>query len=238
MNRRVTIATLAASSVGLLVPLTGAERVSTQPVATPAAGPATVVTAAADRDDAVLPGVAGDRRGAAHAVLRIADGSRVGKVTFVRDPRGGTIVRVVLDLPGHLNAGNAFHGFHVHANNDPSNGNGCKADPTQPPETHFTSADGHFTEPEKTHGRHLGDLPALYVRRGGASEAVVVTDRFRPRDVVGRAIMLHAKPDNFGNVPVGKAAEQYRPRSKAAEELTRKTGNAGARIACGVIRSS
>ncbi len=63
----------------------------------------------------------------------------------------------------------------------------------------------------------------------------MVTDRFSPSEVIGRAVVLHDKPDNFGNVPVGKELDEYKPRSKAARELTHKTGNAGNRIACGVI---
>ena len=37
-----------------------------------------------------------------------------------------------------------FHGFHIHANDDPANGKGCIADPAQAPSTWFVSADGHL----------------------------------------------------------------------------------------------
>ena len=65
----------------------------------------------------------------------------------------------------------------------------------------------------------------------------MVTDRFSPSEVIGRAVVLHEKPDNFGNVPTGPAPDQYRG-SLIAKELTKRTGNAGNRIACGVITSS
>jgi hypothetical protein len=51
-------------------------------------------------------------------------------------------------------------------------------------------------------------------------------------------VVLPAKPDNFGNVPVGKDPDDYHPRSQAARDLTHQTGNAGNRIARGVITSS
>ena len=50
--------------------------------------------------------------------------------------------------------------------------------------------------------------------------------------------MLHAGPDNFGNVPVDDVAtapNAYTPNSAGATTATQNTGNAGNRIACGVI---
>ena len=239
MTRRLPAATLATSGVALLLaaaPLGAADAgpaVTTAPAQAPAQAPA---PAAADPVQALLTGTADED--AARATLRLADGTRVGEVRFLADPRGaGTVVVAALDLRGRLRAGNAFHGFHVHANDDPGNGEGCRADPAQPASTWFVSADGHFAAPGQKHGKHRGDLPALYVRRGGGSEAVAVTDRFSPAEVVGRAILLHAGRDNFGNVPVGTQPDQYTPNSPAATDLTARTGNAGDRIACGVIHA-
>jgi Cu-Zn family superoxide dismutase len=48
-------------------------------------------------------------------------------------------------------------------------------------------------------------------------------------------VIVHAGSDNYGNIPIGDAPDQYTPNSEAATEATAKTGNAGARIACGVI---
>jgi Cu-Zn family superoxide dismutase len=62
-----------------------------------------------------------------------------------------------------------------------------------------------------------------------------VTDQFEAHDLIGRAVVLHAAADNYGNVPVGEADNQYMPNDAAATDLTAGTGNAGARIACGVI---
>ena len=52
--------------------------------------------------------------------------------------------------------------------------------------------------------------------------------------MIGRAVVLHAGPDNFGNVPVGPNADQYTAGSTALAK-TQATGNAGDRFACGVI---
>ena len=45
---------------------------------------------------------------------------------------------------------NQFHGFHIHANNDPANGQGCVADPAAAKSTWFVSADGHLSEGQIT----------------------------------------------------------------------------------------
>jgi Cu/Zn superoxide dismutase len=47
---------------------------------------------------------------------------------------------------------------------------------------------------------------------------------------------LHQGPDNYGNVPVGTAPNQYTANSAEATTLTQNTGNAGARIGCAVIQ--
>ena len=60
-------------------------------------------------------------------------------------------------------------------------------------------------------------------------------DRIAIADLANRVVILHAKPDNFGNVPVGTADDQYTP-GKDALAKTQATGNASDRIACGVIR--
>jgi Cu/Zn superoxide dismutase len=47
--------------------------------------------------------------------------------------------------------------------------------------------------------------------------------------------VLHAGADNFGNVPVGANPDQYAANHQDAVTKTQNTGNAGDRIACGVI---
>jgi Cu/Zn superoxide dismutase len=48
-------------------------------------------------------------------------------------------------------------------------------------------------------------------------------------------VILHAGADNFANIPLGAGATQYTANSTDASAATAKTGNAGDRIACGVI---
>jgi Cu-Zn family superoxide dismutase len=81
----------------------------------------------------------------------------------------------------------------------------------------------------KTHGapsdseRHVGDLGNFKTDGQGNSEGSV-TDKFikliGPESVLGRTVVVHAGTDDLG---------------KGEGEESKKTGNAGARPACGVI---
>lgn len=173
----------------------------------------------------------------AEATLRAADGTKLGWARFSVQ-RDRTYVRVWLNLskrPG-TTALDAFHGLHVHANDVPANGAGCLADPAQPPATWFVSADGHLTMPGRTHGGHAGDLPPVLVDADGTADLKFTTARLSLAGLDNRAVVLHAGPDNLGNVPVGAAPDAYTPNSAAATAKTHATGNAGDRVACGVIR--
>jgi superoxide dismutase, Cu-Zn family len=170
----------------------------------------------------------------AQAVLRDASGNSVGRVIFTSGG-GSTLIAVSARLPAGAGV-DGIHGFHVHANDNPANGDGCIADPAQPAATHFVSADGHYNPGGGTHGDHAGDMPALFFTEGGSAAMSFIHDRFDPAAIRGRAVILHQAPDNYGNIPVGTAANQYTPNGPEATALTQATGNAGARIACGVIQ--
>ena len=84
-----------------------------------------------------------------------------------------------------------FHGFHVHAVGK------CEGPA-------FTTAGGHFSAPGQTHRNHAGDLPPLLVNADGSASAAFETDRFvlaQLRDADGSALIVHAGPDNFANIP-------------------------------------
>ncbi len=168
------------------------------------------------------------------ATLRLADGTSIGTVRF-HDDHGTTRVKVSLDVPDGKTAVRAFHGFHIHANDDPVNGVGCLADPTVASSTWFVSADGHLQGGGLGHGNHAGDMPSLHLDSDGTAEVTFEIDRFSVADLAGRAVIVHAGPDNLGNVPVGAEPNQYTPNSQTALDRTAATGNAGDRIACGVI---
>lgn len=156
------------------------------------------------------------------AKLADPDGKNVGTVE-VDDDDGDTQVSIrVSGLPA------GYHGFHVHTTGK------CEADsaaPDDPSKTgDFLSAGGHLNPDDSAHGEHLGDLPALLVRSDGTAEleftGPFTLDELRDDD--GSAVMIHASPDNYANVP-----ERYAP--DGPDDDTTKTGDAGDRIACAVI---
>jgi Cu-Zn family superoxide dismutase len=170
----------------------------------------------------------------ARASLRSADGTRIGTVAFSDRAAGGTEVAVRLRRALGVEA---FHGFHIHANDVATNGDGCIADPAQPSNTWFVSADGHWKhDPAEIHGHHAGDLPSVFVNADGTATMVFIVDKLTATEVVGRAVILHAGADNFANVPVGPNADQYTPGPDALAK-TQATGNAGDRFACGLIEN-
>ncbi len=161
---------------------------------------------------------------AATATLTTAEGEEVGTVVF-SEADGGTEVRV--DAEG-LEPG--FYGFHIH-------GTGlCEPNSAAPddPETTgaFLSAGGHLGGEEADHANHAGDLPSLYVTESGQGSLMVLTDGFTPSELLaaddGNAVMIHENPDNFANIPERYAAD-------GPDQATLNTGDAGARLACGVV---
>jgi len=178
-------------------------------------------------------GAAGAHERWAEATLRSADGTRVGSVVF-SDERHSDETEVTVHLR-RASSLTGFHGLHIHANDVSTNGDGCIADPGQPSATWFVSADGHWKhDPTELHGQHAGDLPSVFVNADGSATVEFDIDKLTPREVIGRAVVLHAGADNFGNVPVGAGADQYTPGSTALAK-TQATGNAGDRFECGVV---
>lgn len=78
----------------------------------------------------------------------------------------------------------------------------------------FADTGGHYNPHGCQHPYHAGDLPPLFGVNGKAFSAFV-TDRFRVSEILGRTVILHAHPDDFSTQP---------------------SGNAGEKIACGVIK--
>jgi superoxide dismutase, Cu-Zn family len=141
------------------------------------------------------------------AVARLspASGSSVsGTVTFT-ERADGVDVRVSLRglVPGE-------HGFHIHEQGD------CSA-----PDA--SSAGDHFNPEHAAHAdraaaeRHLGDLGNLRADVLGLVETSFVDGRLSlsgEHSILGRAVIVHAQPDDLKTQP---------------------GGNAGARVACGII---
>lgn len=168
----------------------------------------------------------------ARARLVTAHSVEIGTVDFT-NANGYTEVKVrLINAPGI----DAFHGFHVHANNNPANGDGCIADTALAPSTWFASADGHFKRDGELHSHHAGDLPVVYVNGDGSVETKFRIDTIDSSELVGKAVVLHAGPDNYANIPAN-GANGYTPNSATAIPATNNTGNSGDRIACGVIEA-
>ena len=103
----------------------------------------------------------------------------------------------------------------------------------------FFSAGGHFNPGSEIHGEHAGDFPVLLVMKNGQAEEKFETDRFRLSqlfDKDGSAVIVHAGRDNYANIP-----DRYHSHDFdvfGPDELTKATGDAGDRFACGVVRRS
>ena len=168
----------------------------------------------------------------ARARLVTAHSVEIGTVDFT-NAGGYTEVKVrLINAPGI----DAFHGFHVHANNNPAHGDGCIANTALAPSTWFASADGHFKRDGELHSHHAGDLPVVYVNGDGSVETKFRIDTIDSSELVGKAVVLHAGPDNYANIPAN-GANGYTPNSATAIPATNNTGNSGDRIACGVVEA-
>lgn len=144
----------------------------------------------------------------AKAMMKNAEGADVGRVDLVA-VRDGVLLKMALKgiPPGG-------HAFHIHA-----------VGKCEPP---FTSAGGHFNPENKKHGMmaadgaHAGDMPNLEVPASGELKIEVLNtevslDKGEADSLLkpdGTALVIHAVPDDYKTDPAG---------------------NAGGRIACGVI---
>jgi Cu-Zn family superoxide dismutase len=147
----------------------------------------------------------------ASVVLAPASASLVsGKLTLM--PMGSG-----LHLRGEIGglAPGSTHAIHIHEKGD------CSA-------ADATSAGGHFNPAGKPHGRvgqgdhHGGDMDNITANGEGVATVNVhaqgvVLGGGAANDVIGRAVIVHAAQDDY---------------------TTQPTGNAGARVACGVVKVS
>ncbi len=144
----------------------------------------------------------------ATATLEPRSGSNVkGTITFTQV---GDVVRVTGEVTGHTKGPK---GFHIHAMGD------CSAHDAM-------SAGGHFNPTNSKHGgpyepvKHAGDLGNIVFNDTGVAKVNftvgdISVSRDRPDGIIGRALMVHAQVDDLKTDP---------------------TGNAGGRVACGVIK--
>jgi Cu-Zn family superoxide dismutase len=157
------------------------------------------------RAQEAMSGLAMPAPAAAVAVLIPTEGNSVRGVVHFTRVANG--VHVVANVSG-LTPGN--HGFHIHEYGDASSPDG-------------TAAGGHFNPGHKDHGaptaddRHAGDLGNLHADADGNATVDYVDPLIAfegATSIIGRGVIVHADADDFKTQP---------------------TGNAGKRVACGVI---
>ena len=145
----------------------------------------------------------------ATAVCQLIHSDNV-KGNVVMMQKSGTPTLISYNISG-LKPGE--HGFHIHEFGDLSKG--CE------------SAGGHYNPDNVDHGDlqkgHVGDLGNINADDNGLAKGMIIATRvdlLGERSVVGRSIVVHSDKDDLG---------------KGGDEESLKTGNAGDRLACGVI---
>ena len=164
------------------------------------------------------------------ADLKTADGTSVATAEFVFSG-GYATVTVKTTASGQLTPG--FHGMHIHSVGkcEPAS-----VAPTGGAPGDFNSAGAHFQVGGHSGHPASGDLSSLQVRADGSAMSVTTTDAFTAADLEAgtkTAIIIHEKADNFANIP----PERYQQvnGTPGPDETTMATGDAGKRVACGVI---
>ena len=131
-----------------------------------------------------------------------------GSILLMQAPGTPTLIKGTITglKPG-------LHGFHIHEFGDMSDG--CK------------SMGAHYNPDNVNHGDinegHVGDLGNVEADEDGKADFSIKAHRvdlIGDRSVVGRGLVIHADEDDLG---------------KGGDDESLKTGNAGDRLACGVI---
>ena len=135
-----------------------------------------------------------------------------GTVSFYAAHSGTLVVAEIYNLP-QIAPGTEKtppigpFGFHIHE------GSTCDVGNSEDP---FQSAMGHYNPTGQPHPLHAGDMPVLFSNSNGYAFLAFFTDRFTPRQVLNKTVIIHQSPDDFRTQPAGSA---------------------GKRLACGLIRS-
>lgn len=109
----------------------------------------------------------------------------------------------VFDLPSPGGVcGWPVFAFHIHS------GGSCTGHAADP----FAGALTHFNPGNCAHPAHAGDLPPLF-GNGGHAVGLVLTDWFTVREIVGKAVIVHANRDDFTTQPSGDAGKKNRLRA-------------------------
>lgn len=165
------------------------------------------------------------------STLTAPDGTKVATAKF-EFANGYATVTIATTGVGKLTPG--FHGLHIHQVGK------CEPNSVAP----TGGAPGNFLSagvlPRARAYRHpaSGDLASLQVRGDGSAMLVTTTDAFTMDDLLSgakTAIIIHAGADNFANIPPERYVQVNG--TPGPDETTLTTGDAGKRVACGVIGS-
>jgi Cu-Zn family superoxide dismutase len=175
------------------------------------------------------------------AQLYDTSGEEKGVARLEQQDDGSVLIRV--NATG-LTRG--FHGLHIHTFGK------CETTPTVPPAppVTFDQAGGHFDSPPgANHGFHAGDLPVLLADGSGNAYLRLTTSAFTLADLFdlnGSALIIHAGPDNFGNIPTRYVQQAtlapvtdgtaVTPSGVVGPDgTTLSNGDSGPRFACAVL---
>jgi superoxide dismutase, Cu-Zn family len=185
------------------------------------------------------PGSRNEKDTVATARMKDVDGDFVGVVRFEATKEGK--VEVQAKVHGVKPEGQ-FHGFHLHTTGkcDPK-----AVDPSTDKVVPFFSAGPHFNPTDEAHPHHKGDMLVLLVMKNGQAKEKFKTDRFRLSQLFdddGTSVIIHEGPDNYANIPATTNGEKrYHSHLEdvfGPDSMTKATGDAGARFACGVVKRS
>ncbi|MGD1172054.1 superoxide dismutase[Cu-Zn] [Mycobacterium seoulense] len=218
----------AATSVALLGACSSPQQASTSPGTTPAVWTGSPAPTGTGTHEGGPAAAAAGKTITTH--LKAPDGTEVATATFQFN-NGYATVTIATTADGVLTPG--FHGVHIHKVGK------CEPNsvaPTGGAPGDFLSAGGHFQTPGHAAEPASGDLTSLQVRKDGSGMMMTTTDAFGMDDLLTgekTAIIIHAGADNFANIP----PERYNQSNgtPGPDQMTMTTGDAGKRVACGVI---
>lgn len=145
------------------------------------------------------------------AICVFQDSNIKGNIIF-REYKLKKHTEIIIDIS---NVPEGLHGFHIHQSGDLREG--C------------SSLCAHYNPTNKQHGgrenkeRHIGDLGNITAKKNGIIKSVFTDKKIKlsgKYSIVGRSVVIHDGEDDLG---------------KGSNKESLKTGNAGKRIACGVI---
>ena len=144
-----------------------------------------------------------------------------GTIRFIENGKNTLIDIDIIGLPP------GYHGFHIHEAGDLTD--------------QCSSACKHFNPHNQVHGgpdsriRHVGDLGNIYANSKGICKTTMQDNRIKLKginNIIGRSVVIHEDEDDLGKGGLSDDGEIINLKQR---EESLKTGNAGKRIACGVI---